>query len=80
MIELNDDTVWILGRPNFYCAAIAVFLRKDGYVIPHTAEVEQAHVIHWLLCIYEQHGDSWRDQVKIELDRMRKAHVDQPTE
>ena len=71
MIELNEHTKWILGRPNFQCGVIARVLRQGGIEIPCKAEEEQAHVIHWLLAQYEKHGDDWRDEADKELDRIR---------
>ena len=53
---LNDDMIWILGRPNFWCASVANVLRQDGQEIKTKAEHEQAAVIHWLLSLLE----TWR--------------------
>lgn len=61
MIELNEETKFILGRPNFWCASIAGRLRQLGHKIQNKAEDEQAHVIHWMLELYEKHGSEWRD-------------------
>lgn len=61
MIELNDETRWILGRPNFACAGIAEKLRQQGKKIERKAEHEQAAVIHWMLETYKLYGDSWRE-------------------
>lgn len=72
MIPLNDDTRWILGRPNFWCASIANVLREDGHDIKSRAEEEQAAVIHWLLNLYIQHGSGWREAAACESDRIRK--------
>jgi hypothetical protein len=62
MIELNDETKWILGRPNFTCMGIANKLRTLGYEIDTKSEDEQANVIHWMLCLYEKHGINWRKE------------------
>lgn len=64
MVELNDETRWILGRPNFWCAPIARCLREMGHSIEERSEDEQAAVIYWLLCLYENHGDKWREVSK----------------
>lgn len=61
-IELNEETTFILGRPNFWCGSIAPLLRKAGHEIPKKAEDEQAHVIHWMLEMYEQHGVEWKEK------------------
>ena len=60
MFELNEQTRFILGRPNFWCGSVARILRLTGKQIPNKAEEEQAAVIHWMLCLYELHGDNWR--------------------
>lgn len=61
MLPLDDETRWILGRPNFACAGIAAKLRTQGHEIARKAEAEQAFVIWWMLCVYENHGTKWRD-------------------
>ena len=60
MFELNDDTKEILGKPNFTCINIATILRSSGEDIKEKAEDEQAHVIYFLLKMYEKHGKDWR--------------------
>lgn len=70
MLELNDEVRWILGRPNFVCADLARILRHDGHEIRTKCEDEQAAVIHWMLCLYEQHGDDWREQARLEVNRI----------
>ena len=74
-ISLNDEVRWILGRPNFWCYGVAQVLREDGHDIPSKAEEEQAAVIHWLLNIYLEHGDKWRDVAQQETARI-KANVE----
>lgn len=68
MFELNDQTRWILGRPNFFCGPIAEQLRRMGHAIPRKAEEEQASVLHWMLCLHEQHGLRWRLEANQALD------------
>lgn len=63
MLPFNDDTKWILGQPNFACRPLADYLRGTGVQIPHRAEDEQAHVMHWMLCQYEEHGARWRERI-----------------
>lgn len=60
MFLLNDDTRWILGRPNYYCGQIAAFLRTQGHSIEYKAEEEQAAVLYWMLTLYDKHGLNWR--------------------
>ncbi len=62
MIELNTETTWILGRPNFVCGPIADALREIGNDIKRKAEEEQAFVIHWMLGLWEIHGATWKDE------------------
>lgn len=63
MIELNEHTMEILGKVNFMCAPIAQVLRNElGYTIRTKSEDEQATVIHWLLNLYEEHGENWKSE------------------
>ena len=71
--ELNDDLRAILGRPCFACCRPAQALRMGGHVINTKAEDEQAAVLHWLLCIYFEHGEKWFDVAESELRRMATA-------
>lgn len=71
LVPLDDETRWILGRPNFWCASVAQVLREDGHAIKTKAEEEQAAVIHWLLNLYLQHGDQWRDVAQQETKRIK---------
>ena len=65
-LELTEELRWILGQPNFTCIHTANALRRLGYKINPKVEEEQAAVIHWCLCLYLKHGDSWREEgVKI---------------
>jgi hypothetical protein len=50
-------------------------LREDGHEIKTRAEDEQAAVIHWLLNLYLEHGDQWREIAQQETARI-KAKVD----
>ena len=64
MIELNEDTRFILGRPNFWCGSIARRLRELGHKIEEKAEEEQAYVIYLMLGLYEKHNgnDGWKQE------------------
>lgn len=62
MAVLNDDLRAILGRPCFACIDIVKVLRLDGVEIPTKAEDEQAVTLHWLLCLYLEHGSAWREK------------------
>ncbi len=63
-MELNEYTKFILGMPAFKCAKFAAVLRSKGHEIPERCEDEQAHVIHWMYGLYEQHGSDWFDYAK----------------
>lgn len=71
-MKLNEDTKFILGRLNFLCGSIAIVLRKAGHDIPKKAEEEQAHVINWMLEMYEEHGSSWREKTNEFLKNAEK--------
>jgi hypothetical protein len=64
MFALDDETRWILGRPNFTLIRMSHRLRQLGHDIPKKAEDEQAACIYWMLCMYEQHGENWRAEVE----------------
>jgi hypothetical protein len=76
-IPLNDDTRRILGTVCIQCIHLAELLRSDGHAIDRKAEAEQAAVIHWMLNIYLEHGEKWRDVAEQELQRMRLARKTQ---
>lgn len=67
--RLDDHLLQILGRPNFTCAGIAQRLREFGTSIPNKAEMEQAHVLDWLLRLYLKHGIDWAKVGEEELTR-----------
>lgn len=72
-MELNEHTRLILGQPNFRCGEIAELLRRDGRDIPRKSEEEQAYVIHWLLSLYESHGETWMQHFTSTISRIIKA-------
>jgi len=71
LVPLDEETRWILGRPNFWCSSVAHVLRADGHYIAEKAEEEQAAVIHWLLSLYLEHGEKWRDVAQEETKRIK---------
>lgn len=66
--ELTPELAKILGRPNFTCVGLADALRRAGFTIQRKAEAEQAAVIHWLVCVYLEHGDDWAQVAQRQLD------------
>lgn len=67
-IKFDDETRWILGRPNFTCGLTAQALRALGQDIPNKAEEEQAAAIFWMLSMYEKYGNGWREKGHKEMD------------
>ena len=47
----------------FRTGPIAACLRLDGEDIPHKAEEEQAHVLHWMIRLALEHGPAWSEVV-----------------
>jgi hypothetical protein len=72
-IPLDEHTKWILGQPSFACIAIARILKLNGQDIPPKAEAEQAAVIHWMLNLYLEHGENWRQAGEAEIKRIKTA-------
>jgi hypothetical protein len=61
-LPLNEHTRFILGRPNFTCIRAAQRMRELGHEIESKAEAEQAAVIHLMLTMYREHGESWLER------------------
>lgn len=59
--EMDSTLETILGRPNFWCGPIAAQLRLRGMKIPKKAELEQAHVIFWMIGLYLAYGSKWSE-------------------
>lgn len=72
-ISLNDEVKWIMGRPCFVLINTASMLRTKGYEIARKAEDEQAVSIFWMLQLYQEYGDSWRDEAQKALDEWNKS-------
>ncbi|MCA7012486.1 hypothetical protein LF934_07480 [Dickeya dadantii] len=67
---LNADLIEILGRPNFHCSPVAQCLRIAGAEILRKSEHEQAACIHWMLGLYVEHGENWKNVAQDELRRI----------
>lgn len=68
-IELTDSVKDILGRPNFWCGSIARLMRDVGYAkIKSKSEDEQAVVIHWLLSLYLEFGEIWKEKAEQQMN------------
>ena len=71
LLPLDDHLKHILGMICFQCVPFAKILRVDGHDIPHKAEAEQAHVIHWLLGHYLKAGNDWAKSAEAEVTEMK---------
>ena len=72
LFNLDEDAIFILGRPNFWCGPIAHLMAADGHEVAKKAEDEQAAVIYFMLQMREDHGDTWKDEFFKEIDRMQE--------
>ena len=72
--ELTPDLIEILGTPNFATIGFAQGMRAIGVDIPRKAEAEQAHMIHFMLRHYVQHGADWRKHAAASLDAMEATY------
>lgn len=72
MIELTNNEVEILGRPNFACAQIAKILIKSGEYKkgPEKAEYEQAAYIHWASNLLKEYGNGWKSAANEQLKEL----------
>lgn len=75
--EINGELLAILGRPCFMCGGIADVMRKTGKDIPRKAEMEQAHVLFYLLKLYAEHGERWAEVGDSELLAAQPAESEQ---
>jgi hypothetical protein len=67
--ELTADLRDVLSTMIWTSGQIAHCLRAGGEVIKKRAEDEQAHVLHWLICLALEHGSAWREKAS---DRIRE--------
>jgi hypothetical protein len=72
-LEMNDELLEILGRPNFKCAHVAEALRAGGQKIPNRAENEQAAVILFLLNHYLADQANWWAKARAALQSMTEG-------
>lgn len=68
LLPLNEQTIMILGRPNFTCSFTAQRMRELGHTIKRTPQNEQAAVIHMLINMYQQHGNAWFEHANAYLE------------
>lgn len=71
--ELTDDLRDVLSLMIWNTNRLANCLRDGGEDIPHKAEIEQAHVLHWLTLLVLEHGPEWRDKAEERLKEIRAA-------
>lgn len=76
VLPLDAEVLHILGFLCMDCRPYAQMLRAEGVDIPAKAELEQAHVLHWMLNLYLAHGTEWRkfggEQVQRHLAKHRE--------
>lgn len=75
MPPLDAELIYILGRPNFACGALAAQYRIDGASIAPKAEHEQAFVIHRMLGHYLADPVTWREAWKQEVEALIKRRT-----
>ncbi|MCX9039772.1 hypothetical protein NLN82_27675, partial [Citrobacter portucalensis] len=67
---LNDALIQIFAVPDFLPGILAGTFRLRGDNIPCISEYERAHVLYWMLNVYLEHGDGWRDVATMEIERI----------
>lgn len=71
--ELTDDLRDVLSTMLWTSGQIARCLRAGGAEIRTRAEDEQAHVLHWLLCLALESGSEWRAKAADRIDEIRRS-------
>lgn len=69
-LTMDDDLLFILGRPNFMCGTVAQIMRASGIEIKENSEDEQAHVLLLMLNAYLQHGKDWKTHMEQQVEGM----------
>ncbi|WP_221971543.1 hypothetical protein [Rhizobium leguminosarum] len=78
--ELTDDLRDVLSMMMWNTGPIAHALRAGGADIPTKAELEQAHVLHWLTLLVLEHGSAWREKGEEKLKEIRATLTAASTE
>ena len=68
--KITHELTEILGMMPWETGPIAHALRADGEYIPRKVELEQAHVMHWMIGLLLKHGSEWRALVATRLQRI----------
>lgn len=77
-LAMDDELLFILGRPNFMCGTVAEIMRASGVEIEQKSEHEQAHVILLMLNCYLSHGKDWKDAMETKMEEfMSQARANQ---
>lgn len=71
--ELTDNLRDVLSMMMWNTGSIAHVLRAGGAEIPNKAEIEQAHVLHWLTLLALEHSDKWREEGEKRIQEIRAA-------
>lgn len=69
---LSDDLREVLSLMVWQTGGLAEALRIGGEDIARKAEIEQAHVLHWLICLALENGPQYRDLVSERLRSIRQ--------
>lgn len=64
---------WILGQPCFVLRETADMLRANGYEVARRAEDEQAVSLFWMLGLYSEHGETWREKAQEQIVAYRES-------
>jgi hypothetical protein len=77
--RLDEQQRRILGLMPWQTGPIAHALVKLKLAeIPPKCEEEQAHVMHWLLTMYQRHGERWKDVAETVLAPARPPKKKEP--
>jgi hypothetical protein len=68
--EVTPELLAVLCLPMWNTGPIATIMRAGGAMIPRKSELEQAHVLHWLVTVVLEHGEGWKKFVMAEMERM----------
>lgn len=82
----DPEVVWILSKTCLTCAPMAHIFQRAGYPIPRHAEEEQAHILLWMLGMYQKHGMEWRgyadnqlrDLVRADEEKRKAVQAEEP--
>lgn len=74
--EITEPVREVLSLMIMATCPTAHVLRIGGTDIPTKTEDEQAHVLHWLLCLALEHGEKWREIACARLAEIKAANLE----